>query len=682
MYISEVKIENFRCFGEGGSNFVMSLLPGLTALVGENDTGKTAVIDALRFVFGTRDQEYYRVEATDFHCPPGAPERRREIRVRCRLDGLTIAEKGAFAEFLTYTDVDGKPDAVLFIHWTAKDRSGVRSGRRFIYSEVRAGEKGDGPTFDPEAREMLRATYLRPLRDAERALSAGRGSRLSEILKNTTEIRDVGSDYDSENTPKPDTDVLSVLGVGDYTSALLGGREGIRRAREKLNDRYLKPLSFFGDDLQGNISVGRSGDRESRLRQLLERLELELLNTATPGAPANRGLGSNNLLFMACELLLLGAEGVGLPLLLLEEPEAHLHPQRQLRLIQFLNEQAAGSKDPDTRPIQVILTTHSPNLASVISLRNLVLIHGGRAFPLRQGATELGKSDYRFLERFLDVTKANLFFARGVVVVEGDAENILLPTLSRLIGQDFAAHGVSIVNVGSTGLRRFSRIFQRSDAGADGTIGIPVSCLTDLDVMPDCAPEIVGVVKAGEAHPEKANRRWRKKGDFTADELNARRGELNAKADGQNVATFVADEWTLEYDLAFSGLAEEVWVAAQLARSDDKLNEGKANRFKIVRGAKKSFNEMEMNCGTPEEICSRVYALFTTGSKASKSICAQYLSEILEWKLRRKHFTSDDLIGKLPRYVVSAINHVSPLDRAGSGTPVVEAALADNPGGL
>jgi putative ATP-dependent endonuclease of OLD family len=154
-------------------------------------------------------------------------------------------------------------------------------------------------------------------------------------------------------------------------------------------------------------------------------------------------------------------------LLLIEEPEAHLHTQRQLRVMRSLQGQA------QEQGIQIIVTTHSPNLASAIELDNMVMIRKGRAFSLAEGQTELEKSDYRFLERFLDVTKANLFFACGVMIVEGDAENILLPTLATLIGRDFTEHGVSIVNVGSVGLRRYARIFQRKDAQNDGQLDIP-----------------------------------------------------------------------------------------------------------------------------------------------------------------------------------------------------------------
>ena len=87
---------------------------------------------------------------------------------------------------------------------------------------------------------------------------------------------------------------------------------------------------------------------------------------------------------MACELLLLGSEVDGFPLLLIEEPEAHLHPQRQLRLIQFLQAKVREAR-LDGQKIQVIITTHSPNLASAIDLDNLVLLQGRKAFSLASG---------------------------------------------------------------------------------------------------------------------------------------------------------------------------------------------------------------------------------------------------------------------------------------------------------
>lgn len=422
MIFSELRIENFRAFGEGQDGLTLTLQPGLTALIGENDTGKTAVMDAIRFALWTRDQEYLRVEETDFHQPHDGSARRTEIRVRCKFSKLTAANMSAFSEYLTYVDDDGGKVPVLFINWRAV--SSLKGLRRFIAVEVRSGLEADGPQIDAKTKILLCSTYLRPLRDAERALSAGRGSRLSQILQHTSEIKGHGVDYDPTNGQPDDLSTLSVVGIADLANALLGQHKGIKSARDRLNEDFLKELSFHASPLHGFISVsGSRGDAIGRLRQLLEKLELNLRDDDDDSI-ANRGLGSNNLLFMACELLLLGSDSEGFPLLLVEEPEAHLHPQRQLRLVQFLQQKAKISR-PDGQQIQVIVTTHSPNLASEIQLDNLVLLTGRKAFPLSSGLTALSKSDYGFLSRFLDVTKSNMFFARGLMIVEGDAENIL-----------------------------------------------------------------------------------------------------------------------------------------------------------------------------------------------------------------------------------------------------------------
>ena len=89
------------------------------------------------------------------------------------------------------------------------------------------------------------------------------------------------------------------------------------------------------------------------------------------------------------------------------------------------------------------------------------------------------QADYKFLERFLDATKANLFFAKSLIMVEGDAENILLPAIADLLGYSLHKYGVSVVNVGSTAYRRYVNIFKRSD---DKSFDMPIAVVSDLDV--------------------------------------------------------------------------------------------------------------------------------------------------------------------------------------------------------
>jgi putative ATP-dependent endonuclease of OLD family len=660
VYLAELTITNFRSFGPDG--ITVKLREGLTALVGENDSGKTAVIDALRFLLGTTDQEWLRFSADDFHKTSADSSESSEITIFGTFKKLTPSDKSGFAEYLTY-GVSKGDEPILHFTLTAK-RMGTRAGRPYIATDLRSGKNGEGPTLDHNCRLLLAATYLRPLRDAERELSSGRNSRLSMVL-NSLDGVEVGDLFDATRFGTDDIKNLGLLGLGDLFNNLIESHSHIEKGKSKVN-KHLEGLQLHGDSLTSSISVSQNGSDSQRLRQLLEKLTLNLNN-----APGRMGLGSNNILFIACELILLADDQEHFPLLLIEEPEAHVHAQRQLRLIQYLQKIVDPQDNKANKP-QIIITTHSPNLASEIDLNNLVIIRSGKAFSTADGETKLDSNDYKFLSRFLDVTKANLFFARGVMIVEGDAENILMPTLAKCIGKDFTEHGVSMVNVGGVGLRRYAKIFMRKNPAQDGIPPVPVACVTDLDVMPNCGPCIIKIIKDDSDWPilgDGEERKWRAKRDFELTELNEHKEKVKSKAHGQNVKSFVADEWTLEYDLAFANdnaLAEEVYIAAQLAIWDEgdnyseetakeKLEKAQTKYAALKKDADKlaADNDWDKN----EVLASKVYAMYVTGSKASKSIAAQYLCEIILGKMKSEK--NDDLRAKLPSYVVEAIDYVT-----------------------
>jgi len=450
MYLSKLVISGFRQFGQGPDDLSLTLKPGVTALIGKNDSGKTAIIDAIRYTLLSRDQMYFRVQPEDFHVD-NEGKSVDDINITCVMSELSVPDQATFAEYLTYKN----GEIALIVNFHARRLTTDGTSRRWVEVNVRSGLDAAGPTIEMTVRELLASAYLKPLRDAEGELSSGRGSRLSQILHHVEGIKD-GAEFDAKVLPPTAADVakLSLLGLSEFFSHNVKGHKGVVDAETAINTDYLKSLLLVGDLMVGKIDLTEGGTDDARLKQILERLELGLMDSADSQPRGKFGLGSNNILYMACELLLLGREPEGLPLLLVEEPEAHLHPQRQLRLMQFLKKAASGKvKDELGRKVQVILSTHSPNLASGLPVANTILLDGNTAHPLSEEHTRLSTNDYSFLERFLDVTKANLFFAHGVLIVEGDGEALVLPSIARALNLDLDEHGVSIVGVKGTGLR-------------------------------------------------------------------------------------------------------------------------------------------------------------------------------------------------------------------------------------
>jgi putative ATP-dependent endonuclease of OLD family len=661
LYLSNLKLTNFRQFGDADQALSVTFQPGITALVGRNDSGKTAVIDAIRYALLTRDQQFFRVQPDDFHVSADGSHA-SSFSIVCQLSDLSLDERAAFAEHLSFED----GSACLFVCLHAHRKEGAQGSRRWVDVTVRSGSGGQGPALESSVRELLAAAYLRPLRDAERELSAGRSSRLSQILSNVHGIK-AGEKFDASMpfSKIDEIDKLSLVGLSDFFAGLIRKHAGIEEAEKAINEDYLKHLLLNNERVTGQINLTEGGSEEARLKQILERLELAISAEAAGQVRGRFGLGTNNLLFMACELLLLGKEPEGLPLLLIEEPEAHIHPQRQLRLMEFIKDAARPSDQ--SRAVQVVLTTHSPNLASGLPVSNMILLEGRNAHALSPDKTGLSPSDYGFLVRFLDTTKANLFFAHGVIIVEGDGEALLLPAIARALKLDLASHGVSIVNVGHTGLRRFSRIFQRKNP-SDPLIDIPVSCIADFDVMPDAAPIVLGLVVGDDDTAWKnPKRRWRVHSDFAdgnggaVEGLKAHREKLT-QYDGQNVKTFVSDHWTLEFDLARCGLAELVHRAATLAKAHEKIQSDGNTEEEVRAAAKAAFGELVIfSSEDAETIAIAVYNLFKSGN-ASKAIAAQYLAYEIDEISNDETQSPQQIAKKLPKYLVEAICHACGAD--------------------
>ena len=456
MYIRSIVLKNFRMF----QDLSITLNRGLNVFVGENNSGKTAILDAIRYVLDTNSAENIVISEDDFY------KSEPSFSIHIVFSELTDKEAAPFAEYLTFTD-DGLTE--LHIQLDCNRQMSGRNKYGFIKKHIRTGKDGLGPELESDAKEILAVTFLKPLRDADMELSAGAHSRLAQILQGYFGIKEEDLSIKGkkliqivkEYNEKLKQEIDSLKGTGE------------EKIEQKIKTHYLDSLLLDSKHISLEFV---SGNDFLIYRSLLKKLNLSFHEEDS----GKQGLGYLNLLFMAAELLLLQEDSEApIKTLIIEEPEAHLHPQHQIKFLQFIRKLLGNRNN-----FQVFISTHSPNISSQVCVSDLYACKDGNVFSLRQTETNLRDEDYRFLHKFLDVTKADLFFARGLIFVEGISEQLVLPTIAeQKLKLSLADKGISIISVHGKAFKRFVRIFK--DKAGKERINIPISCIRDRDSEED-----------------------------------------------------------------------------------------------------------------------------------------------------------------------------------------------------
>lgn len=434
MWLRKLAITNFRKIEE----LTIEFPQGLTVLVGENNTGKTTIIDALRLMlFWSRDFDSLRVTEDDFRSGTDyAP-----IEISCTFTDLTDEDEVHFQECLV--DIgDGKFEMQVYAR--------IEFNKTTNRCNVKMwGGETEGGALPSNHYDRIATIYLQPLRDPERGLRPGQYSQVSRLVNCLT-----------EENQHADFEAIA------------------KDANEKI--RALKPVEVARVDINAQMAAIAGNELAQKTELIFSdptfRRIIAGLQPEIEGLPFSlNGLGYNNLVFASATLgTLRRSKQFSYRSILVEEPEAHLHPQLQMLLLRHF---ANVAQDQEGNDVQVITSSHSPILASQAPIDSIISVHevDGKVTAVSICAIKMEGKLKKKLQRYLDATRGELFFARRILMVEGIAEALLLPVLTKFAGGSLKDSAVALLNADGINFNAFIPLF------GENRLGIPVAILTDGD---------------------------------------------------------------------------------------------------------------------------------------------------------------------------------------------------------
>jgi putative ATP-dependent endonuclease of OLD family len=642
MHISKLSIINYRNF----ANAKVIFKKGTNTIIGENGSGKTNLFRAIRLLLDSNmSRSATRLTEQDFH------------RGLANWKGHWIIISLEFEEISQDEVIQS-----LFLHGTGNVGDGViekatfnlifrpKNSVRHKLSQLEAGDQAglsairDAITLDDyetiftgrsEADFNDPAVYQEIVGDFENANCSEElenpsiGAKVPGIFSITSEIsftyiqalRDVVSDFQNNRT----NPLLTLLKrkSGDIDPAIF---QPIAEKVKELNDSIegLNDVQAVRTDIKSTIkdaagvtysptSLSIKSDLPDEADKLFQSLKLFIGESSGDyeGGIHELSLGGANLIYLSLKLLEFKyqkAHQSFANFLLIEEPEAHIHTHIQKTLFNKLNYGDA----------QIIYSTHSTHISEVSNVQSVnILARRGVDCEVFQPTTGLTPQDIGTIQRYLDAVRSNLLFAKSVILIEGDAEEILIPVMVKMVfGVSLDELGVSLINIRSTGFQNVGILFHST------RIKKKCAIVTDLDAaFIDTAPN------AADTEPVK---KYKARCKASADSGAARKVILDAfQAGNDYIGTFYASN-TFEVDFITAGNANHIAATIPLV-------------YVAVTTAAPAKIEIE----------SRNIALYgrrvlTMANNQGKGWFALLIASHIDWKT------------KIPLYILSALKFVYP----------------------